>query len=322
MVAIGLSEMKAVLVLYTFSALSGLIALLISRLSMGPGLVVITLYLLFIIFFWIYLGKVKVYPEAPRLTTGKAGVITPILVDITYRRRLFEVLLDLILITVAYYASYLLRFEGAPGGNFDFFLKSLPIVIACQMVSFYFFGIYRGVWESTSIRDLNDYLKAITSGTIASILILLFAYRFISFSRAVFMIYWVLMLIMVSLSRLSFRLLDEGIRRGNQRGTPTLIYGAGVGGMMLVKEIETNRDLGIKLVGFIDDNARLHRRRIQGYPVLGGERDLKDIIRKHDIRRIIVSFKRNGTEKRREIGALCQEMGAEVEVNQMRLIIT
>jgi len=201
-------------------------------------------------------------------------------------------------------------------------LKSLPIVIACQMVSFYFFGIYRGVWESTSIRDLNDYLKAITSGTIASILILLFAYRFISFSRAVFMIYWVLMLIMVSLSRLSFRLLDEGIRRGNQRGTPTLIYGAGVGGMMLVKEIETNRDLGIKLVGFIDDNARLHRRRIQGYPVLGGERDLKDIIRKHDIRRIIVSFKRNGTEKRREIGALCQEMGAEVEVNQMRLIIT
>ncbi|MBW2066432.1 MAG: hypothetical protein JRJ03_16100 [Deltaproteobacteria bacterium] len=190
------------------------------------------------------------------------------------------------------------------------------------MLSFYVFGIYRGVWESTSIRDLNDYMKAITLGTIMSILILLGLYRFRSFSRAVFVIYWVLMLIMVSLSRLSFRLLDEGIKKGNQRGTPTLIYGAGVGGMMLVKEIETNRDLGIKLVGFIDDNTQLHRRKIQGYPVLGGQEDLGDIIRKHDIRRIIVSFKQNGTEKKRQLGALCEEMGAEVEVKQMKLIIS
>ncbi|MBW1999300.1 MAG: glycosyl transferase, partial [Deltaproteobacteria bacterium] len=322
MVAIGFSERKAVLMLYSFSVVSGLIALMISRLDTGPSLVIVTLYLLFVIFFWIYLAKVRVYPKRPLSRTGVSRVITPILVDITYRRRLFEVLLDLVLITVAYYASYLLRFEGVLGGNFDFFLRSLPVIIGCQMLSFYVFGIYRGVWESTSIRDINDYLKAITSGTIMSILILLFVYRFISFSRAVFVIYWVLILIMVSLSRLSFRLLDEGMKKGNQKGTPTLIYGAGVGGMMLIKEIETNRGLGIKLVGFIDDNIKLHRRKIQGYPVLGGQEDLGDIIKRHDIRRIIVSFKQNGIEKKRQIGALCQQMGAEVEVNQMKLIIS
>ncbi|MBW1806065.1 MAG: glycosyl transferase, partial [Deltaproteobacteria bacterium] len=112
MVAIGFSERKAVLILYAFSIISGLIALAIGYFNVGTSLLVIILYLLFIIFFWIYLAKVKVYPEDSILSGNGVKVITPILIDITYRRRLFEVFLDLILITVAYYSAYLLRFEG------------------------------------------------------------------------------------------------------------------------------------------------------------------------------------------------------------------
>ncbi|NIW42197.1 MAG: hypothetical protein GWN27_17250, partial [candidate division Zixibacteria bacterium] len=103
--------------------------------------------------------------EESILNQTDRGGITPILIEVTYRRRLFEVLLDLVLITIAYYTAYLLRFEGVLGGNFDFFLKSLPIMIASQIFWFYIMGIYRGVWESTSLRDLNDYVKAITGGT-------------------------------------------------------------------------------------------------------------------------------------------------------------
>jgi len=322
MVAIGFSEKKAVLVLYAFSAISGLIALAINHVSMGTSLVVIVLYLLFVFFFWVYLARVKVYPEESVLSDESAGVLTPILIEITYRRRLFEVLLDLVLISVAYYTAYLLRFEGVLGENFSFFLSSLPIMIACQILSFYVVGVYRGVWESTGVSDLIGYMKAITAGSVMPMLLLLFIYRFQSFSRAVFVIYWVLMLILVSMSRLSFRLLDEGIRKGNRKGTPTLIYGAGVGGQLAVREIETNSDLGLLLVGFIDDNSRLHNRKIKGYPVLGRQEDLEKIIEKHKIRKIIVSFRKKGAEKRKEIKVLCLKMGAEVDVGQMKLIIT
>jgi UDP-GlcNAc:undecaprenyl-phosphate GlcNAc-1-phosphate transferase len=322
MVAIGFSEKKAVLVLYAFAMVSGLIALAINHFSMGTSLVVIVLYLLFVLFFWVYLARVKVYPEESILSDESSGVLTPILVEITYRRRLFEVLLDLVLISVAYYTAYLLRFEGVVGENFSFFLRSLPIMIACQILSFYVMGVYRGVWESTGVRDLIGYMKAITAGSVMPMLILLFIYRFQSFSRAVFVIYWVLMLILVSMSRLSFRLLDEGIRKGNRKGTPTLIYGAGVGGQLAVREIETNSDLGLLLVGFIDDNSRIHNRKIQGYSVLGGQGDLEKIIERHNIRKIIVSFREKGAEKRKEIKALCLKMGAEIDVGQMRLIIT
>jgi UDP-GlcNAc:undecaprenyl-phosphate GlcNAc-1-phosphate transferase len=321
MVAVGLSERKAVLVLYGFSAASGIIALTFHYWNFSTTLALIVFYLVLVALFWIYLGRVKVYPEKSILSHDASHVLTPILVDITYKRRLFEVFLDFILISAAYYTSYLLRFEGKMGPNFDFFLKSLPIVVACQILSFYVMGVYRGVWERTGIRDLIGYIKAITIGTVLSILIILFIYRFQSFSRAVFVIYWGLMFILVSLSRLSFRILDEGLRLGNRQGERTLIFGAGIGGQMTLKEIESNDELGLKLVGFIDDNPRLHGRKIEGYPVLGGSEDLERIIRKHDIKKIIVSFKANGAEKTKNIRTLCTDLDAHVDVKQMRIII-
>jgi UDP-GlcNAc:undecaprenyl-phosphate GlcNAc-1-phosphate transferase len=320
MVAIGLSEKKAVLVLYAFAVASGLIALGVQFFSAWASVILVVFYLLFVLFFWIYLGNVKVYSE-PSVLAAEGKGLTPILIEITYRRRLLEVVLDSILITVAYYTAYFLRFEGAIGGDFQRFLKSLPVLIACQLLCFFVFGIYRGVWARTSVSDLIVYLKAITAGTILTVLILLGLYRFQGFSRAVFAIYWVFMLILVSASRLSFRLLDEALKKGNGKGDPTLVYGAGVGGQMAMREIETNPNLNLRLVGFIDDDPDIESKRIQGYPVLGGQGDLERLIRKHHIKRIIISFKENGLEKKHELQDLCRKMDQSVEVNQMKLII-
>ncbi len=325
MVAIGFSEKRAVLVLYAFSVASGLIALAIDYFSIGATLVFISLYLLFVIFFWIYLAKVKVYEEKPIFSEGGQGGITPVLVQITYRRRLLEVLLDMVLVCMAYYIAYLLRFEGPVyyliGVDFEIFMKSVSIVVGCQILCFYVLGVYRGIWESTSLSDLIDYIKAITAGTVLSVLVLLGVFRFQGFSRIVFVLYWMLMLLLVSLSRLSFRLVDEGVKKGKQKGKSALIYGAGVGGQMVVKEIENNRNLELVLVGFIDDNPRKYKRKIMGYPVLGVREDFESIIRRHNIQEIIVSFSQDGAKRKKEIKDLCQKMDVEVQVKQMRMVL-
>jgi UDP-GlcNAc:undecaprenyl-phosphate GlcNAc-1-phosphate transferase len=322
LVAIGFSEKTAVLVLYGFSIASGILALGFKYLNVGTATVITIFYVLFVILFWVYLGKVQVYSEESILSEKNGGVLTPVLVEITYRRRMFEVLLDFVLICVAYYTSYLLRFEGAPGPNLDFFLKSLPILIACQLLAFYFFGVYRGVWETTGVRDLVGYVEGISAGTVGTILILLFMYRFQSFSRAVFIIYWGIMVILVSLSRLSFRLLDESIRNGNPQGRPTLIYGAGIGGQMMLREIETNRDLDLHIVGFVDDNIRLRGRKVKGYSIMGRGEDLERLIRENDIKDLIISFRIDGEDKKSEIRDLCRQKGFETNVRQMKLTIS
>ncbi len=325
MVAIGFSERMAVLVLYGFSVASGIIAIAVQTASIGITLVLILFYLLFVVFFWIYLARVKVYEGESVLTDNRLGSITPLVVQFTYRRRLFEVLLDLILVTVAYYSAYLLRFEGPVyyliGDNFRMFLMSLPTVMACQIFCFYVMGVYRGVWEATGLSDLIEYIKAITLGTVMAMLILLFIYRFESFSRAVFIIYWILMLLLVSLSRLSFRLVDEGAKKGRQKGRSVVIYGAGAGGRMVAKEIENNPSLGRVIKGFLDDNPRKLRKKIMGYPVLGGREDLEKIVRKMGIQEIIISFKSNAEETRRTLKSMCQKMDMEVEVRRMKMVL-
>jgi FlaA1/EpsC-like NDP-sugar epimerase len=89
-----------------------------------------------------------------------------------------------------------------------------------------------------------------------------------------------------------------------------------------LKEIQSNPDLGLQLIGFVDDNPRLRGRKIKGYPVLGGGDNLGEIIRAHDIRTIIVSFKRAGAEKTSDIKALCDRTGMTLDVRQMQVVIS
>jgi UDP-GlcNAc:undecaprenyl-phosphate GlcNAc-1-phosphate transferase len=321
MVSIGFSEKKAVVILYGFAGVSGILAMAISRLALGVSLVLVAIYLLFILFFWINLARVKVYPERSLVSETQKGKLTPLLVEITYKRRLFEVLLDLILIPLAYWISYLLRFEGsAYGANFPIFLKSLPIVVACQLFAFFLLGVYRGIWQYVGMRDVIIYGKAVTAGTVLSVLINLGIYRFISFSRTVFVIYWVIVLALVTASRFSYRLIGEATPRNNMRkGKRTLIYGAGAGGQLVMQEIERNQNLGLTLVGFIDDDVRKQNRRFLGYPVFRGKDSLNEIVGKYKISEIIISFKGMDRETMNSMKKNCSAL--DVNVSCLNIVI-
>ena len=320
MVAIGFSEKKAVVILYIFAFSAGLLAMCLYPLDAAISWVIVSLYLLLILFFWAYLAKVEVYSQDANTVNRSTKTILPRWIEAGYGQTLLSVLMDLILITIAYYAAYLLRFGGVIGADFDFFLKSLPIVYACQIFSFYLFGVYQRLWWGSRLGDVAVYVKGVTGGTVLTMLALLFLYRFQSFSRAVFIIYWAVILIFVSFSRFFFRLLDEWVSRGNRNGKPALIYGAGIGGQMAAREIETNTSLGLSLVGFIDDDPGKKGKKINGYPVLGNGRKLGFIIDKYKVETVIVSFQMNGDEKKREIQQLCLRTGLDTKITRMRLV--
>jgi UDP-GlcNAc:undecaprenyl-phosphate GlcNAc-1-phosphate transferase len=311
MVAIGFSERMAVLTLYGFAGISGLLAVAVSRLALGVSVVLIVVYFLFIVFFWITLARVKVYQEESVIPQINEGKLTPLLIEITYKRRLFEVLLDLILIPLAYWISYLLRFEGsAYGANFHIFFKSLPIVVACQLFSFFMLGVYRGIWQYVGMRDVIVFGKAITAGTVLSVLVNLGLYRFMSFSRTVFVIYWFILFVLVTASRFSYRLIGEATpKEAMKKGKKALIYGAGAGGQLVMQEIEGNRNLGLALVGFIDDDKGKHNRRFLGYPVFGGRESLGKIAHKQHISEIIVSFRNMDREAMNSLKRDCKALG-------------
>ncbi len=314
LVAIGLPERQAVLTLYAFSLFGGTVALVGALYQSRYFISLLGVFLLVSLFFWIYLAKVRVYPEEDKTLIEKSKALTTVWIDFTYRRRIFEVLLDVWLVSFGYWLSYFLRFEGINYlTNFPFFLKSLPIALGSLMCSYFAFGVYRGFWRYTSVADLITYLKAVTSGVVLSILIILFVYRFQEYSRTVFVIYWGIALFFLAGSRLSFRLIAEALRRNSlTQGRRVLIYGAGDKGEFALREILNNQNLGLTPVGFIDDDVRKRKRKIQGYKVLGGRDDLETMLKKYEVNEVIVASDKIRSENLEAACAVCENMGVAV----------
>jgi UDP-GlcNAc:undecaprenyl-phosphate GlcNAc-1-phosphate transferase len=314
LVAIGLPERQAVLTLYAFSFFGGAIALIGALYQTRYFISFLGVFLLVSLFFWIYLAKVRVYPEEDKTLIEKSKTFTTVWIDFTYRRRIFEVILDVWLVSFAYWLSYFLRFEGISYlTNFPFFLKSLPIALGSLMCSYFIFGVYRGFWRYTSVADLLIYLKAVTIGVVLSMLIILFVYRFREYSRTLFVIYWGIALFFLAGSRLSFRLIAEALRRNSKdAGRRILIYGAGDKGELALREILNNQKLGLTPVGFIDDDVRKRRRKIQGYRVLGGREDLADMVKKYGINEVIVASDKILADNLKVACAVCEDLGIAV----------
>ena len=199
------------------------------------------------------------------------GALTPLLVDLVYKRRVAEVVLDLIIASACYYGAYRLRFEDPEDfmKNFGNFTSSFPLVVGVQMVAFFAVGVYRGVWRHFGMNDALVITRGIFFGAVTSQLFILYVYRFFSYSRTVFAIYAVLLLISMTLARASLRLAGEFIQRQRQSGRRVAIYGADDGGTLALSQLARRADEFLRVLGFVDDDPRRAGARIGGYPVLG-----------------------------------------------------
>ena len=88
----------------------------------------------------------------------------------------------------------------------------------------------------------------------------------------------------------SFRLFLETQKRKTLSGDKVLIYGAGRGGELLLREIINNKNLKVQPVGFLDDDPLKKGKKIQGYPILGPFKDIDGIHAQHQLNGILISF--------------------------------
>lgn len=65
-------------------------------------------------------------------------------------------------------------------------------------------------------------------------------------------------------------------------------------------------------MGFIDDDVRKRRRRIQGYKVLGGRDDLAKMVKKHRVSEVIVASDNIHAENLKATCVVCEDMGVLV----------
>ncbi|PJC48846.1 MAG: hypothetical protein CO035_01330 [Candidatus Omnitrophica bacterium CG_4_9_14_0_2_um_filter_42_8] len=291
MVVLGLSEKKTVAALYSVGMVFGAISILSMFVSMAVTGILLLLVVISLVYFAVFLGKVKVYgqEELNHLKKKNGSVVLNTIVF--HKRRILEVGVDFILICLAYISANLLRYEGIlTVDSQDIIIKSLPVILIVKYLVFFKFGIYRGMWRYVSVMDLVNIFKAVSFASIASAIMILFIWRFHGFSRTVFIIDWLMLFLFISGSRVLERVYKEIFDQASLAGKKVLIYGAGDAGEFVLREIKNNKLLHYEPVGFLDDDEEKTGHRIHGVPVLGSRKDMERIIKTREINEVIIAM--------------------------------
>jgi len=320
LVALGMSEQRAVMMLYLFATLSGSLAVLVQRLKADVSVALIAGLIVVLTLLGVYLAGVKIYDDgeqAPAHEKPSFGF----LIDLSYKRRIFEVLLDVVLISLSYWSAYAIKFGPYQNDvQWRLFLRTLPVLVFVRLGAFLLMGVYRGIWRYTGIGDLVLFAKAVALGSVVSLLILLFRFHFQGFSRTVFMIDGVVMLLLLSGSRMTFRFFRQMLPATKVKdGRRILIFGAGDAGELLLRELLNNRDLRYAPVAFLDDDVRKQGKVIHGLRVFDGNGSLRKLVSEQRIEEVLISSLRISDERLTRIQRECE--AEQVKLKRMSIRI-
>ena len=208
-------------------------------------------------------------------------------------------LLDMFLCAFTVWAAVALRQEAWVPWSFDLMALSLASMVLVLPL-FVRFGLYRAIFRYAGFGAVVSIGRALLVYSV------LFA-GLVAFlgvpgvPRSVGLIQPLMLLVLVVASRSLARWWLGGLRRNEAGGKSqerVLIYGAGSAGRQLAGVLESCADL--RVVGFMDDDSRLHGHVLNGVRIYGF-RDLPDLIRKERVSLVLLAMPSAKRSRRTEI---------------------
>ena len=312
LIAFGLSERQAVLSLYAVAIVAGIIGVVIESIDYTISLILIPIFLAALTLLTAYLGRLKVVTAD--MSSREQINRTSLVVNLTSRGRILEIILDLFFISIAYYFSFWIYFgTQVEIIDLDIFLNSLPVALAGSYISFFVFGIYRGLWQYLDIRDLLRYSRAALGGALLTAGLVAWIFYPLNISLRIFVIFAILLLLGLAISRSSFTLLDRIYTQSNRdlhSENPVLIFGADEVGVLLLHWLSKDSQTNLNPVGFLDEDPFKHGRQILGLRVLGSLQDLEPTINKYAVRGLLLSSENTlSPEQLHNLADRCHALG-------------
>jgi FlaA1/EpsC-like NDP-sugar epimerase len=215
----------------------------------------------------------------------------------------------------SYVGAFLLRSDFTLPRGDSMFLWGMAAVILLKLPVFWLFRLHCANFRQVSLCDLVRTAAACTAAT------LLVALVFTTyFPPSIYILDCLLSIIFVGCVQLSVRLFREVLlpnakAGGNKRNV--LIYGAGVAGAQLSKELRSHPALGAAAVGYLDDDDAKYGSTVMGLPVLGRGRDAAAIVaryarRNQPISEIVLAIPSATGNEMRSAVANCRAAGIQV----------
>ncbi len=192
-----------------------------------------------------------------------------------HRHSLPQLLVDGVLVALAYFLAFQLRFELHVTGRYDELLEAtMPWVVPVTLAVLAAFGLYQRLWTFVGQRDYEAAIKGVVVATLVIVGAIALLHpvqtapqfqRFrlestaVTLPASVIGYFFLLLLALLLGARFLVHLVTEGrvrsIRVGMGAGD-VLIVGGGDGGRLVVRELVRNPQLRLRPVGFVDDDPR------------------------------------------------------------------
>ncbi|MBI5134659.1 polysaccharide biosynthesis protein [Candidatus Uhrbacteria bacterium] len=237
------------------------------------------------------------------------------------KKLIFFLLFDALIIVIALYSAFLLRFDFSITDPmyYQILYRAIPLFLAVKLLSFAYFRLYRLSWRYVSIKDFFSIVKAVTVSAVVLIAaIYFFRLSFLQgFPRSVVVSDALITLLFVACLRISKRLFFEVVRSAYApKGRGTLIVGAGNTGEMILRDIQKTGLGGYAVVGFLDDDVNRLGMYLHGVKVVGRLEDLPFVIRNYRVSSVVIAIPGLGHVRLREMYTTAKEAGA----NEIKIV--
>ncbi len=234
--------------------------------------------------------------------------------------------IDLSLLALALWLATAARFDWVPpAAAIERLVWTLPVIVLGKYLLLRAHRVTSASWRHATLVDIGNLTQALAVAAL-----LLVGARAVGPSLdatgllghltrtpyGVVLMDFVLSLVLLGGVRAIRRSLADTRMAGAVDGplTPTLLVGAGSGGVAVARALHQRPDLGLKAVGFLDDDHRRRGQTLFRLPVLGDTADLADMIRQHDVGQVLLTVARPPGELVRRISGICRDAGVELRV--------
>ncbi|WP_271399244.1 polysaccharide biosynthesis protein [Salinicoccus roseus] len=231
-------------------------------------------------------------------------------------RYILLLIIDSLIVTFSVFIGYYIL---AP-----FFLQyTMPVLITTSIILLishhvfaYVFNLYHRAWEYASVRELMSIAQAVTASIIATYILNILLFQ-TTFTRLM-IITWMMHLILIGGSRLSWRVARHhlvGKQSSDQEKLRTLVVGAGKGGSILIKQMLDTPAMNMLPVVAVDDDSTKQRMELAGgVKVEGTREDIEKLIKKYDIRKVVIAIPSLSKTELYEIYELSNHESVEVMI--------
>ena len=235
-------------------------------------------------------------------------------------RNRYLFLIDVVALCLMPGFALAIRLDSFPAiFDYGYPLAVFTVVIACiKLLIFERTGLYKHYWAYASTEELATLLRAVGISMAAEVILsyaILYPLEFlpVGFPRSIPIIDTLLTTLLIGGHRLFIRLLFSKLSKRHGSGSlkAVIIVGAGAAGTLIVKELQTNFQLGLAPVGYVDDDPGKRGMKIHGVKVLGKLSDLPEVAKKTNATQAIVAMPTASGHAVREVVRACKTAGIE-----------